>query len=153
MGCLSSQFLGCVIPDREAVKTLREMEKEAKAKEESLAKDEHNFQKLKNRIQHRRLKRGTRSVKIRKRFGSPVAILAEHDEKRWLYKGTGGGWFSSPKIYLFFDKTHRLKEWSCIRTNCETVESIPRHTAIRRKIGKIVGSMKPKSVVQAVARL
>jgi len=112
------QLLGCIHIDPEAAHTLIELGKEEKGKDETLAREERSFQKIKRAIQRHRLKIGISSQKVTGRFGEPVLMHSEGGEQRWIYKARKGKWFNSPKVYLFFDETDHLKRWACIRVDC-----------------------------------
>ena len=120
------QMVGCVRLDSEAVHTLVEMGKEEKGKEEALAQDDQSFKNLRKAIRRRKLKEDLSRGEVVKRFGEPVAVFSEDKGERWLYESKKGGWFTVPKIYLYFDENNQLKKWICIRTDCETGRRHPK---------------------------
>lgn len=111
-------LLGCLRVDMGAVKTLKDLGEDEKAKEEFIAKEEAHFQNVRQAIARRQLKRGWASSEVESQFGPPVLILPEGAEQKWIYKSGEGHWFKAPKIHLFFDKEDRLARWQCLRTDC-----------------------------------
>ena len=123
--CASSQFVGCLHVDKEAVGTLTELGKEDKGRKEEFEQQEKAFKRLKKAIQKKRMKVGRAGTSVAKHYGSPVIVFPEEGGERWLYKEKGR-WFKAPKIYLYFDEGHHLKKWRCIRTECEKLPAHPK---------------------------
>ena len=122
VGYLCPQFSGCVSIDSEAVQTLVEIEKDMKVKDEALEKSDESYLKLKTAMEEHHIKAGTKSSRVKKRFGKPVAVLTDGEGERWFYRAKEGGRFKAHKIYLFFNKNRRLEKWECIRTDCPVIE-------------------------------
>lgn len=109
---------GCVGINSEGVKTLRDMSQDEKSKEEHLAEENQNFENIKSAVLRQKLKAGLPADEVVGHYGEPVTVRSKDEGAKWVYKEKDSGWFSGPKIYLYFDKNNLLKRWKCIRTDC-----------------------------------
>ena len=116
--CLGLQLGGCSAFYPEGAETLIAMQKEEKVKDMLLVQDEMSFQKIRQAIMANELERDSLDSKVADRFGPPAVVVAKPPNKKWVYQGAGG-WFTKPKIYLYFNGDSHLTQWVCVRHACD----------------------------------
>ncbi|RKY27647.1 MAG: hypothetical protein DRP61_03705 [Candidatus Omnitrophota bacterium] len=102
-------FTGCV--SLSSLKPLIELGKSDKLKEKTLKEETENFLKIKEAIEKGELKKGLSKEEFLKDYPPPVVVIPEGNLERWVYKRGESSWFSSDKIYLFFDSEYILEDW------------------------------------------
>jgi len=108
-GILLISFTGCV--SLSSLKPLIELGKSCKLKEKALKKETENFLRIKEAIERGELKKGLSKKEFLKDYPIPVVVIPEDNQERWVYKRGESSWFSSDKIYLFFNSEHILQDW------------------------------------------
>ena len=74
------------------------------------------YDRIKRAIEENELKISTSSEDISKKYGSPTIILNNEPDGliKWVYKAGVETFFDSDKIYLTFDKSSELIDWSIV---------------------------------------
>jgi hypothetical protein len=115
-GCCLMVFAGCARVS--GISTLSAMGADADYHEERVRTETERFESVRHAILENRIARGMTSAAFVREYGEPVIAMEEGGRTVYLYKPGNVSWFSSEKIYIYFDSAMILDEWNCGETAC-----------------------------------
>lgn len=123
--CVWFHFSGCMIIRSEPLDTLADQGKHEDLKNKALKEDEARFDKVRRALLNQEIKPGFSKKDITQEYGEPVVVVSEDFGESWLYHARAKGFFSAPKVYLYFNKEDRVTHWDCFHTDCESLDNGP----------------------------
>jgi len=113
--CLSILLLtGCANFNFAGLKNLSRLAKNQEETEKYVLRQEKLFYKLKVDVQDNKLKKGMAQDEILSKYGEPIFYKAVEDKpavKESLLYRLPTEYFSSDKVYLYFDSNNNLYSW------------------------------------------
>ena len=105
---------GCAVlgEKKEGIRTLLELSKSEKHKQQALRRETINFEKAKKYVNSGEIKVKKRISKntATRKFGKPILVSLKPEGERWAYKAADSDWFDGEKVYLFFDSDGMLTD-------------------------------------------
>ncbi len=102
------------VKSKGGLKSLMQFSTDRDMMEDEYHQETRTYNKAARAVNENGLRRGMSSKDVVKKIGEPIIYLKEKDgaETRWVYKKGTVDYFSSEKVYLFFDNnTNELLRW------------------------------------------
>ncbi|OGW78233.1 MAG: hypothetical protein A2Z83_00725 [Omnitrophica bacterium GWA2_52_8] len=97
---------------------LASVSSDAEDQDKILNQETRQFEKLRESIVDGKIVSGQTMQKVLDIAGEPVLVMNDGDELKWVYKPGNTGWFSTSKIYFWFDPEQGLVRWECLKVDC-----------------------------------
>ena len=104
------------VKSKHGLKALIELGKSREGMIREINGETQSYRRVRDAIDHGRLKKGESASHIRNRYGEPVVILSERNGEltKWVYKAGTASFFSSEKTYLVFNTGGELVGWETL---------------------------------------
>ncbi|MFC1548883.1 hypothetical protein ACFL5E_02880 [Candidatus Omnitrophota bacterium] len=106
------------VKSKTGLKSLMQVANDRKAMEKQFSKETKSYDSIKKAIDSNELKEGMSARNIARRYGSPPISFPRDDGSgtKWVYKsGTQNFLDGADKVYLVFDESENLIEWSEVK--------------------------------------